>query len=616
MTQTRIALLLTALLASTANLHGEVITDRPAYPNATPRDAPQALYMDGHWMIALYDDQTNLSLYRPDTNKAVPISTQSLPEVQNSYLNFSQSGDDLYLVWRPKIAAGDETGEKFIDFRTSPDQGKSFAEPLRLSVDGGAFAPAPLVHGGEGRLYLVWPDERIPKHYGIFFNRSVDGGKTWLETEMRLDSTHIEREPGDESAQFPPRGKQAYDPVIVAQGETIWVGWLETLNLDNVFKSRVSKDAGATWSAERVLPKFDDARVSGPRLFKLGDDLVLFFYSQDSGIVMMRSSDGGETWPKRDAIPGTQPSGSSRLDVAYNAKGSLCITWPGPTQLQGLKTDVFVTCSQDRGDTWHAEPIRLDAMDAPRRHFSLEPRIAMDEAGRTVVIWRESRNVRSDVYLNFSVDGGITWADQELRINTKPGSHVSTVPDLATNGENEFFITWLEAESDQSATPYHLAFESVKLPEKPSESIQFAFRKSDEYVMDTPPVLQNTQARKKRLLERANELWSSYVSRDYETIHELMDPFYRAKVNKLDTLANFSKVTYKSYEILEDSVKLEGNQATFQMKVAFQVDNVRAGSQVVNIPETETEITDTWIWVDNDWYRLFLTAKNQSFLPL
>ncbi len=64
-------------------------------------------------------------------------------------------------------------------------------------------------------VYVTWRDERNGSG-GIFFNRSLDGGATWLTSDIRIDSNPTTR--GTES------------PQITASGDFLHVTWQDLRN--------------------------------------------------------------------------------------------------------------------------------------------------------------------------------------------------------------------------------------------------------------------------------------------------------------------------------------------------------------------------------------------------
>ncbi len=80
--------------------------------------------------------------------------------------------------------------------------------------------------------------------------------------------------------------------------------------------------------------------------------------------------------------------------------------------------DIFYNRSLDGGLTWAPTDTRIDTSPAGTAS-AVEPKIA--SAGPMVVVaWQDFRNNGSDVYCNSSIDGGATWKPIDDRLDTDP----------------------------------------------------------------------------------------------------------------------------------------------------------------------------------------------------
>jgi hypothetical protein len=76
-----------------------------------------------------------------------------------------------------------------IQFTKSVDQGATFSDPVQVSS--GGFGAGPVARGGpDGEIYMVWVDSFVtpgdPEQ--VYFDRSLDGGSTWLATDIEVAS--------------------------------------------------------------------------------------------------------------------------------------------------------------------------------------------------------------------------------------------------------------------------------------------------------------------------------------------------------------------------------------------------------------------------------------------
>jgi hypothetical protein len=598
---------------------GTVLTER-LLADGSPDSGPRALWQGDHGLLAFYDAQGMLTILDP----AVPdslgtISPRGLPEVINSWIDLTRDTDRVYALWRPRPAKGQQSRGGRILFSASEDGGAHFSAPVPLSSATGASHPQPLVNGGEGWLYLVWPDDRLGPE-GVYFNRSADHGRTWLQADRRIDrlapSTEVDGEPAEMPEQTESAvGTWVYEPFLAADGATVWLGWgeapLQSSSDQGAVKLRISKDGGDNWSAARELPT-PDTKVFNMSLLRTHDGgLALFYFVGHGGIRVVRSEDDGETWGEIQLLGGTVAVGGQRFQVAQNRRGAVCLAWAGPEDLRGKKADVFATCSQDFARTWPAQPTRLDT-DEPGLSHSLTTRMAMDDENNVVVAWRDSRHVRPNIYLNYTRDGGRRWQEQDIRLDREPGRYHSTYPWVASAGQGRFMVAWRTKTTDDLDNQFKLAYSAFTLPEVAARDGRFPAlvpAKAQALTAD------EEQRRLARLRERIGEYWQALVDADYATAFSLMDPFYRARSNIFVFAGPLSKLNYLGYRLSDDGVHIKGVLATLHITVALEAPNLVVKGVKTPIPKREVEFPGKWVWIDGDWYRVY-EQQDVNLLPL
>ncbi len=107
------------------------------------------------------------------------------PEIRLTYLNMQEtyhdiavSGSTVHLVWADWRHSNSE-----IYYRGSTDGGENWGEDTRISLDQ-ATSTLPKLAISNSMLHVVWQDNRSG-YYDIYYNYSLDGGKTWLqETQL------------------------------------------------------------------------------------------------------------------------------------------------------------------------------------------------------------------------------------------------------------------------------------------------------------------------------------------------------------------------------------------------------------------------------------------------
>jgi hypothetical protein len=159
----------------------------------------------------------------------------------------------------------------------------------------------------------------------------------------------------------------------------------------------------------------------------------------DTGPVATTEPGGGLDRPER-VVSGGDPS---RDEDASGAQ--LCLAGEQVYVLYVVVGDdgdaLYVTASDDTGDTWLEEPVRLGAVaDVSNPHLHCDD-------GGVVVAWEEVRHGVDDnhqIYVNRSVDGGLTWLAEDVRVDDDPdGRAMSLQPRLAAGGGG-LVVAWYD----------------------------------------------------------------------------------------------------------------------------------------------------------------------------
>lgn len=295
---------------------------------------------------------------------------------------------DTYVVW---IDDRNGTPELWFNRKLAGDERLDgwFPQPVPVSSFAGSNIWKPAIACTDSGVYVVWEDDRdgeVESH-NIYFQRSVDGGQTWMPEDRLLEE--------DEEGR-----SNSFDPDIVVDGPNVYVVWSDNVN-------------GA----------FD----------------ILFARSTDSGITFQP--------PMRidsDQPPGSAYSAFPRLATGFDGE-HVYVTWQdfrnGGSVVDG-GSDVYFARSTDKGQSFGSD-VRLDTGEDPGRSDSFVPRIAADD-DEVYVVWHDDRNGDgADVLMNHSSDGGVTWAAAASRADAEdtPGRNQSVYPSLCVVGD-EAHVVW------------------------------------------------------------------------------------------------------------------------------------------------------------------------------
>ncbi|MSR64050.1 MAG: exo-alpha-sialidase [Planctomycetes bacterium] len=272
-------------------------------------------------------------------------------------------------------------------------------------------------------VYVVWQDRRVPAEYHVYFNRSLDGGASWLAAATRLDVTTGAGE-----------GQLALGAAL----------YLVYGGFDGNVHFRSSIDQGASWSADAPL-----AAGARPRIAADGDDVYLIYESTRNGaadIYFNRSLDGGVTWLPSDArLDAGDPAGaaSSFLPELAVSGGHLYAAWLDQRN-DPFNLDLYLNASSDGGDNWLPSDVRLDTGRAAGTGFSNLQHLAA-QGSSIYVAWRDTRG-DGGTYFNRSSDGGATWLASDLRVDHPPVGHgYGGYPALAIAGSGaatDVYVAW------------------------------------------------------------------------------------------------------------------------------------------------------------------------------
>jgi hypothetical protein len=326
--------------------------------------------------------------------------------------------NQLYL-----LRMGDPMGDGGMPVRVNPEglTVEALHHPPRLAV------------GPGGPVYVSWSSEK-PKPEGTLFasdlqlSRSVDGGRRF-EPPLRVN----EDRPISHS----------FDGLAVAADGTVLVTWID---------GHEGRKDPATWAA-RVVDQ--GTRVEGIR--KVGDDTCVccrvdaatgpgdtvaltwrrVFPGDVRDMVLAVSRDGGRTFGdpalvsadhwKINACP--HRGGAVGLD----AKGRVYMSWY--TEGSDIRPDLKFAVSTDGRRFGPPKRLHTSATSIPD-----QARMAVDPAGRAVIVWEESTAVRRRILLRYTLDAGRTLSP----IRVLSTAIKAYAPDIAFAPDGNFLVAWHE----------------------------------------------------------------------------------------------------------------------------------------------------------------------------
>ena len=229
--------------------------------------------------------------------------------------SIAASGNEIHLIWTDLRNDGIEE----IYYKCSRDEGRTWSDDLRLT-ESMSLKGHPVVSTAGNAVHCFWMDMR-DGNWEIYCRRSIDGGRTWFESNRLTD------DPGMSEV-----------PSAVAVGDKVYVVWEDTRDSptgeDYEIYFKRSTDGGQVWSEDIRLTRA--ARYSlNPFIDISGDDIYVAWQDRRDGeedgripdheIYLKSSTDGGENWSP-DMRLTFEPSNSVLAAVAATPS-SVLVLW-------------------------------------------------------------------------------------------------------------------------------------------------------------------------------------------------------------------------------------------------------------------------------------------------
>jgi hypothetical protein len=300
----------------------------------------------------------------------------------------------------------------------------------------GVYGDPVMVADTNGHFYYAHLSD--PDHMGwaspklldrIVIQKSIDGGRTYD------NGTYVGlRAPKDQDKQW-----LHVDP----KTNTIYCTWTEFdryNSSDPTDKSRIlfSKRHAETpeWSEPIAINQFEgdcadeDYTTEGAVPASGPEGQVYVAWAWNNRIWFDRSADGGKTWLNKDVVVARQPGGwhfdipgiqrcngmpvlvCDRSDGPN--RGNLYVNWTDQRRGEN-DTDVWLARSTNGGKTW-SKPLRVNN-DPPGKHQFLTWMAIDQTTGYLYIVFYDRRaydDLRTDVYLAVSKDGGKTFSNEQI----------------------------------------------------------------------------------------------------------------------------------------------------------------------------------------------------------
>jgi hypothetical protein len=300
-----------------------------------------------------------------------------------------------------------------------------YGDPAIIADEGGHFYFFHLSDPTQGKG--DYDSEKLDR---IVVQRSSDGGDTWTD--------------GDAIGFNHPKDQDKEWPAVDSKGN-LYLAWTQ---FDKYGDSDPNCHSNIMWSTSRNGTKWsepvklsqipgncmDDDNTAEGAVPAVVDTKVFVAWGNQGKFFLDRSFNGGNTWLTNDISIGVQPGGWDMKVPGHDRcngmpvlmvdksksplRGSLYLAWADQRNGEG-NTDIWFMRSSNYGDNWSA-PIRINN-DNSNRHQYL-PWMTVDAVtGYIYIVYydrRDYEDLRTDVYVAFSSDGGVTF--KNVKISESP----------------------------------------------------------------------------------------------------------------------------------------------------------------------------------------------------
>jgi len=252
----------------------------------------------------------------------------------------------------------------------------------------------------KGEVFILWYGEKGNGNY-FYTVYSSDFGMTFSEpqnlTEGYRDSiypTLLVDEKGAHIFSYSIRGRGQY------------------------MITRKTTDGGRTWTEPLEIKEIGTVTIFIEPI-RVGNRLHVFWYNGYEDFYVIESAysdDEGQTW-KTTTIDDTKGLDLESMKVKNDQAGNIYLSLSAKRDVNE-KHKVYIIKSADNGETW--------GKITPVRHYPFEntnaqsPNIFAAGSGEVVAVWVDYRNIRSNLYMQYSGDYGNTWLEKDVPLE-EPG---------------------------------------------------------------------------------------------------------------------------------------------------------------------------------------------------
>jgi hypothetical protein len=294
-------------------------------------------------------------------------------------------------------------------------------------------APALAMRGRD--VFITWalthpaatPDK--PFSSELRLSRSSDGGKTFgVSTLVNDDGQAI---------------NHTFDALEVAPDGAIHLAWIDGREGKKEPGTFVAKSTDHGRSIGRNIKIDDNTCVCCRTALATSTDGMVYvawrkiFEGHIRETVVARSTDGGDSFSSPVVVGNDrwiyQACPHRPASLGVDQQGRLYVVWY--TEGADEMPAIYLAYSDDHGATFSPKK----QLNVSKGTFPDHPQMAVDPAGRVVVIWEEQSPVRREVVMSRSLDRGGSFS-KPVKLNEKNGQ----TPTVSVNGQGTVVMGWKE----------------------------------------------------------------------------------------------------------------------------------------------------------------------------
>jgi len=321
-------------------------------------------YSNSRWLESIVIQQLKekkFSCRKKCWTDGIAIGTNAPKDQDKQWATTSKDGGEIYVSWTEfdKYDSKEPNDHSRILFSKGKKGENSFSKPVSISdVEGGCIDDDNTTEGAvpaagvNNEVYVAWAHQE-----NIYFNKSVDGGNTWMPKSKVAMSI-----PGGWNQEIPGVYRANGMPILLSdlsQGPNrgnLYLCWSDERNGDvDVFVSS-SSDGGENWTeAVRV----NNDKTNTPQFFPwmtvdvVTGNLYAVFYDRrnhtdyNTDVYLASSTDGGKTWKNERISEKPFVSSASVFLGDYNNISAVNgIVRPIWTRIDNYKTSVWIALIQ------------------------------------------------------------------------------------------------------------------------------------------------------------------------------------------------------------------------------------------------------------------------------